>query len=69
LPELSCPDCRIALELLQPDPLTPDRMLGICCDCHAWFLVELGATSSDRVLLRLPMLGPDSAEGLAATDG
>jgi hypothetical protein len=30
------------MELHQPDQQRPERMLGICQDCHAWTLIGVG---------------------------
>lgn len=38
-PEL-CPDCLSELDRSQPDPARPDRVLGACTGCGAWFLLS-----------------------------
>lgn len=52
-----CIQCGAALDMQQPDPDSPDRMLGVCPDCKHWHvtLLEpmLGAT-----LVKLPLVGP-----------
>lgn len=45
-----CPDCRGPLAIHQPDERLPDRLLGTCRSCLAWFLLD-----ADGVLtFRLP---------------
>ncbi len=39
---LACPACKATMELHQPDQQRPERMLGICQDCHAWTLIGVG---------------------------
>ncbi len=34
-----CPSCSEALSLCQPDPECPDRLVGTCPGCGAWYLV------------------------------
>jgi hypothetical protein len=55
--ELNCHDCNTTLDLIQPDPTAPDRMLGVCPGCHGWYLVELDPEQKTVVVLRLP--GPN----------
>jgi hypothetical protein len=47
---LPCLGCHDLLTIHQPDVESPDRLLGVCPECRAWFLVE--ATSG--VMVRLP---------------
>jgi hypothetical protein len=47
---LRCPNCHEDLALHQPDPQLPERLLGTCVDCHAWFLIPAIA----GVMVRLP---------------
>jgi hypothetical protein len=35
-----CPRCGGYLTLHQPDPQRPRRLLGACCECGGWCLVE-----------------------------
>jgi hypothetical protein len=46
----SCPHCEDPLDLHQPDSAQPDRLLGTCPDCRAWFLIAPQA----RLMVRLP---------------
>lgn len=48
--EVRCPSCHDLLEIHQPDIESPDRLLGICPKCRAWFLVEADC----GVMVRLP---------------
>lgn len=45
-----CPDCHGHVVIHQPDERRPDRLLGTCESCFAWFLL----TPRAAVLLRLP---------------
>ena len=48
---------------VQPDPQFPERLLGICPGCKAWWIVHPGAGTIDRV----PGLAATSAqEGCSA---
>jgi hypothetical protein len=37
---IPCPRCHHRLTLDQPDPQRPDRLLGRCDECRAWFLIH-----------------------------
>ena len=37
---VACPGCREALDLYQPDPDSPDRLLGTCDGCKAWYVLD-----------------------------
>ena len=45
-----CPACRDHLFLHQPDEECPDRLLGTCDECRAWFLID----AAGKVMVRLP---------------
>jgi hypothetical protein len=45
-----CPGCRHILTLHQPEPRSPDRLVGTCDECESWFLIHATA----RLMLRLP---------------
>ena len=47
---VTCPDCRSSIMIHQPDERQPDRLLGVCVSCFAWFLMAPGAV----VMVRLP---------------
>jgi len=55
--EVACPDCRGVLELHQPDQRLPERLLGTCPRCSAWFLIDTAAAA----MARLP--DPDALRG------
>ena len=48
--EVACPDCHDHLVVHQPDEQRPERLLGTCPSCSAWYLID--ATAS--VMVRLP---------------
>ncbi len=48
--EILCGHCQVPLERHQPDPEQPDRLLGTCYGCGAWYLVDLQAA----VMMVLP---------------
>ncbi len=45
-----CPDCGNPLDLHQPDPFSPDRILGVCPNCGRWVLIDVG--SGGRLILK-----------------
>jgi hypothetical protein len=49
-PGLRCPSCDDLLAVHQPDVELPDRLLGVCAECRAWFLID----SAVGVMARLP---------------
>ena len=52
---LCCPECRVPLNLLQPDENEPARLLGTCETCSKWvFLVELEPDWGKVLLVELP---------------
>jgi hypothetical protein len=48
--EILCPACHERLTLHQPDQKSPDRLLGTCAGCRAWYLIDLALA----VMFRLP---------------
>jgi hypothetical protein len=38
--EILCALCHSPLERHQPDQDRPERMLGTCIECGAWFLID-----------------------------
>jgi hypothetical protein len=34
-----CPACGSALDVQQPDPDDPSRLLWVCVECRSWFLL------------------------------
>jgi hypothetical protein len=52
---LCCPDCEVALNLLQPEEEDPSRLLGTCGICSKWFvLMELQPDWKNAVLVEIP---------------
>src|SRR5256885_13296563 len=49
-----CLHCSSPLALHQPDPESPERLLGVCEQCKHWFLIDLLPNLSEGVLVRLP---------------
>lgn len=47
---IRCPACEAHLRVHQPDERSPDRLLGTCPACSAWYLIDAGA----EVMCRLP---------------
>jgi hypothetical protein len=41
--EVACPGCQDYLVVHQPDERLPDRLLGICHSCSAWFVIAAAA--------------------------
>jgi hypothetical protein len=37
---MACPACGEILDIQQPNPDDPDRLLAICCNCGAWHIVD-----------------------------
>ena len=48
--EVACPGCQDRLVVHQPDERLTDRLLGICCSCPAWFVIDAAA----EIMIRLP---------------
>lgn len=38
--EVICTCCQGFLERHQPEASRPERMLGVCSECSAWFLID-----------------------------
>jgi hypothetical protein len=61
--EVLCAQCQTVLDLHQPDPEQPDRLLGTCPDCGTWHLMDPQA----GVMYRVPDLwartGTEGPEG------
>jgi hypothetical protein len=39
--EMLCTRCHCPLDRHQPDEARPNRLLGTCCDCGAWYLIDV----------------------------
>ena len=57
---IRCPVCRGQLMVHQPDERLPERLLGTCRSCFAWFLIDSGGGT----MLRLP--DTDTLQGTGA---
>ena len=49
-----CLSCEIDLDLHQPDPGSPDRLLGICSGCQHWFILDLVPDEDEGVMVLVP---------------
>jgi hypothetical protein len=38
--EVLCANCQTPLDRHQPDIEQPDRLLGTCCECRCWYLID-----------------------------
>jgi hypothetical protein len=63
LSDLRCPACKSFLDIHQPDPIQPERILGTCSECGAWHLIEVLDATEQMIVLQLPTLAdlPESA--------
>jgi hypothetical protein len=41
--EIPCPGCRQFLAVHMPDPNLPERLLGTCAACKAWYVMDAAA--------------------------
>jgi hypothetical protein len=48
--DIACSGCHDRIMIHQPDERLPDRLLGACDSCRAWFLIDAVAA----VMIRLP---------------
>jgi len=53
--EILCSRCHSVLERHQPDAGQPDRLIGTCDDCGAWYLLDL----VNSVMIALPDTGTE----------
>ncbi|HWE39040.1 MAG TPA: hypothetical protein VG406_21005 [Isosphaeraceae bacterium] len=58
LAEAPCPDCRSVLDLHQPEPDRPDRLLGTCPACGLWSLIVVADDDDQATLYPLPDPSP-----------
>jgi hypothetical protein len=61
-----CLHCSSPLTLHQPDPESPDRLLGVCEGCKHWYLVDLLPGQAAGCLVGLP--GDEVVRELARED-
>jgi hypothetical protein len=50
----ACPRCGSHLDLHQPQPNLPDRLLGTCDSCDLWAVIEVGRDGLKTILTVLP---------------
>ena len=51
---VQCPDCKEALDMHQPDERSPERLLGTCQGCSAWFLIDMMPEEATWMVVTLP---------------
>jgi hypothetical protein len=49
-----CLNCDSPLELHQPDPERPERLLASCGQCDGWHVIALTADGTEAVMVLLP---------------
>jgi uncharacterized protein YbaR (Trm112 family) len=49
--DVRCPKCQSPLDLHQPDSELPERLIGTCEDCIAWYLMDI----AKGVMVLLPV--------------
>lgn len=54
LSALPCQNCHEPLDIHQPDPDLPERMLATCPACRDWYLVDYLVNETDVIVLSLP---------------
>ena len=52
-----CMSCDGSLDLHQPDPRFPDRLLGVCPNCQRWHILDLIPDEDEAVIVSLPDAG------------
>jgi hypothetical protein len=71
--ELDCKRCDAPLDFHQPDERLPNRLLGTCPECNAWFLIdseaELMVLLPDEIDLRNASPGTAPPRRSAASAG
>ncbi len=50
----ACLACTGSLDHYQPDPASPDRIVGVCITCGRWFLLDSIPGTDDAVMVELP---------------
>ncbi len=43
-----CPECQEELNITQPDPGDPVRLLGVCGSCGDWYMLVWAAADISR---------------------
>jgi hypothetical protein len=49
-----CLNCSGSLTLSQPDPDSPERLIGVCDRCKHWFLINLIIDQGEGIISGLP---------------
>jgi hypothetical protein len=49
-----CPRCACRLDLHQPQPNLPERLLGTCDSCDTWAVIEVGSDGVKTILAVVP---------------
>jgi hypothetical protein len=52
-----CMCCDGGLNLHQPDPRFPDRLLGVCTNCQRWHILDMIPDKHEAVIVSLPEAG------------
>jgi hypothetical protein len=50
LSRVRCPNCGYRMSVHQPDPQSPERLLGTCPACKSWYLMDC----VDNVMFLIP---------------
>src|SRR4051794_13918985 len=50
----ACGRCRAPLDLHQPDPAAPDRLLGVCGECGRWHLFSQADSGTIALIVEHP---------------
>jgi hypothetical protein len=48
-----CEFCENELDLHQPDTMSPERLLGTCDECHAWFIIDIFSEFDGLAITRI----------------
>jgi hypothetical protein len=65
--DIPCLNCRTPLELHQPVPKAPHRLLGVCVACGSWHAIITEA--AEAVVVQLPDPGDLFSLAMSAPDG
>lgn len=67
LSALKCRDCKGVIDIHQPNPAQPERILGTCSKCGSWYLIEPQTEGDRTMVLQLPDLAEISHPAVGAT--
>lgn len=51
LTEIACPRCSEYLVVHMPDPDLPERLLGTCCECKSWYLMDAAEQTMTSIVV------------------